>query len=114
MCATWQFVTIIDNSALSLGVEFNYIIAVKIYGIYFGRNNIIIHGGGSLGTRHCCDANQKSYYIVKAFLGTFRAGFWQTFGRFFGVNMRDGFNPNSNKNDALLERICVRVEQGVL
>lgn len=60
------------------------------------------------------ETNQKSYYIVKAFLGTFRAGFWQTFGRFFGVNMRDGFNPNSNKNDALLERICVRVEQGVL
>lgn len=60
------------------------------------------------------ETNQRSYYIVKAFLGTFRAGFWQTFGRFFGVNMRDGFHPNSNKNDALLERICVRVEQGVL
>lgn len=60
------------------------------------------------------ETNQKSYYIVKAFLGTFRAGFWQTFGRFFGVNMRDGFHPNSNKNDALLERICVRVEQGAL
>ena len=60
------------------------------------------------------ETNQRSYYIVKAFLGTFRAGFWQTFGRFFGVNMRDGFHPDSNKNDALLERICVRVEQGVL
>ena len=58
------------------------------------------------------ETNQRSYYIVKAFLGTFRAGFWQTFGRFFGVNMREGYHPESNKNDAMLERICVRVEQG--
>ena len=58
------------------------------------------------------ETNQRRYYIVKAFLGTFRAGFWQTFGRFFGVNMREGYHPESNKNDAMLERICVRVEQG--
>lgn len=58
------------------------------------------------------ETNQRSFYIVKAFLGTFRAGFWQTFGRFFGVNMREGYHPESNKNDAMIERICVRVEQG--
>ena len=60
------------------------------------------------------ETNQKSYYIIKAFMGTFRAGFWQTFGRFFGVNMKDGYSPNSNKKDAMLERICVRIEQGIL
>lgn len=60
------------------------------------------------------ETNQRSFYIVKAFLGTFRAGFWQTFGRFFGVNMREGFHPESNKNDAMIERICTRIEQGVL
>jgi hypothetical protein len=60
------------------------------------------------------ETNQKSYYIIKAFMGTFRAGFWQTFGRFFGVNMREGFHPESNKTDALIERICTRIEQGVL
>ena len=60
------------------------------------------------------ETNQKSYYIIKAFMGTFRAGFWQTFGRFFGVNMRDGYHPESNKYDAMLERICVGVEQGGL
>ena len=60
------------------------------------------------------ETNQKSYYIIKAFMGTFRAGFWQTFGRFFGVNMRDGYNPNSNRNDAMIERICVRIEQGII
>ena len=60
------------------------------------------------------ETNQRSYYIVKAFLGAFRAGFWQTFGRFFGVNMREGFHPDTNKNDAMIERICTRIEQGVL
>lgn len=60
------------------------------------------------------ETNQRSYFIVKAFMGAFRAGFWQTFGRFFGVNMREGFHPESNKNDALIERICVRIEQGSL
>lgn len=58
------------------------------------------------------ETNQKSYYIIKAFMGTFRAGFWQTFGRFFGVNMKDGYSPSSNRKDAMLERICVRIEQG--
>lgn len=60
------------------------------------------------------ETNQRSYFIVKAFLGTFRAGFWQTFGRFFGVNMRAGFHPDENKTDAMIERICVRIEQGSL
>ena len=60
------------------------------------------------------ETNQNSYNIVKAFLGTFRAGFWQTFGRFFGVSLKQGFHPSKNKEDAMIERICVRVEQGTL
>ena len=60
------------------------------------------------------ETNQNSYSIVKAFLGTFRAGFWQTFGRFFGANLKAGYHPEKNKEDAIIERICVRVEQGTL
>ena len=60
------------------------------------------------------ETNQSSYNIVKAFMGSFRAGFWQTFGRLFGVNMREGYHPNSDKTDAIIERICVRVEQGTI
>ena len=60
------------------------------------------------------ETNQSSYNIVKAFLGTFRAGFWHTFGRFFGVNMKTGYEPTKNKEDAMIERICIRIEQGTL
>ena len=48
------------------------------------------------------------------FLGTFRAGFWQTFGRFFGVNLKSGYDPDKNDDDAIIERVCVMVEQGML
>ncbi len=60
------------------------------------------------------ETNQSSYSIVKAFLGSFRAGFWQTFGRLFGVNMKSGFDPKKNKEDAIIERICIRIETGTL
>lgn len=60
------------------------------------------------------ETNQDSYSIVKAFLGTFRAGFWQTFGKFFGVSLKTGFHPGKDKDDAMIERICVQVEQGTL
>ena len=60
------------------------------------------------------ETNQTSYSIVKAFLGSFRAGFWQTFGRFFGVNMKNPYRPEQDKTDAMIERICVRIEQGTL
>ena len=60
------------------------------------------------------ETNQSSYSILKAFLGTFRAGVWQTFGRFFGVNLKSAYNPDNNKDDAIIERVCVLVEQGQL
>ena len=60
------------------------------------------------------ETEQSSYNIVKAFLGSFRATFWQTFGSFFGMNMKAGFHPESNREDALIERIAIQLEQGVL
>lgn len=60
------------------------------------------------------ETDQTSFNIVKAFLGSFRAGFWQTFGRFFGINMKSGFNPDKNKDDAMIDRIATLVEQGAL
>lgn len=60
------------------------------------------------------ETDQSSYGIVKAFLGTFRAGFWQTFGRFFGMNLKTGFNPSKNKEDAIIDRVATLIEQGAL
>ena len=60
------------------------------------------------------ETDQSSYSIVKAFLGSFRAGFWQTFGRFFGMNMKAGFHPEKNREDAIIERVATLIEQGAL
>ena len=60
------------------------------------------------------ETDQSSYSIVKAFLGSFRAGFWQTFGRFFGMNMKAGFKPDKNDEDAIIDRIATLIEQGAL
>ncbi|MBD5199786.1 MAG: DUF4294 domain-containing protein [Bacteroides sp.] len=60
------------------------------------------------------ETNQSSYNILKAFLGSFRAGFWQTFGRFFGVNLKSEYKPDRDRQDAIIERVCRAVEQGQL
>ena len=60
------------------------------------------------------ETDQSSFNIVKAFLGSFRAGFWQTFGRFFGMNMKAGFHPEKNEDDAMIDRIATLIEQGGL
>lgn len=60
------------------------------------------------------ETNQSSYNILKAFLGSFRAGFWQTFGRFFGVNLKTSYNPDKDRKDAIIERVATMVELGQL
>ena len=60
------------------------------------------------------ETDQSSYNIVKAFLGSFRASFWQTFGRVFGINMKAGFNPDKNEEDAIIDRVANLIEQGAL
>lgn len=60
------------------------------------------------------ETNQNSYSIIKAFLGSFRATFWQTFGRFFGVNLKGDFRPEKDRKDAIIERVACAVELGTL
>lgn len=60
------------------------------------------------------ETDQSSYQIVKAFLGNFRAAFWQGFGKLFGVSLRGKYQPQKNKDDAMMERIATQVEEGIL
>ena len=60
------------------------------------------------------ETNQSSYDIIKAFLGSFRAGFWQAFGKMFGVSLKGQYQPDKDSKDAIIERICIEVEQGTL
>jgi hypothetical protein len=58
------------------------------------------------------ECNQSSYDILKAFLGSFRAGFWNIFASIFGASLKSEWDPIGK--DALIERIVILVEEGAL
>ncbi|MDL2223883.1 DUF4294 domain-containing protein [Bacteroidales bacterium OttesenSCG-928-M06] len=58
------------------------------------------------------ECNQSSYEILKAFLGSFRAGFWNLFAGIFGASLKTEWDPEGK--DAAAERIVQMVEMGVL
>lgn len=60
------------------------------------------------------ETDQNGYDILKAFLGSFRATFWKGFGKIFGVNISDKYKPDSDRKDAIIERVATLVEQGQL
>lgn len=60
------------------------------------------------------ETSQTGYEIIKAFLGNFRAAFWQGFGKLFGVSLKGKYQPDKNREDAIIERICIGVEQGTI
>ena len=60
------------------------------------------------------ETNPSSYDIIRAFLGSFRAGFWQGFGKLFGVSLKADYNPSSDREDAIIERIACGVEEGTI
>ena len=60
------------------------------------------------------ETDQSGYEILKAFLGSFRATFWQGFGRLFGVSLKGSYSPSKDEKDAIIERVCIAVEQGEL
>lgn len=60
------------------------------------------------------ETNQTGYDILKAFLGSFRAAFWQGFGKLFGVSLKGKYQPDKNRQDAIIERVCIAVEEGTI
>jgi len=58
------------------------------------------------------ECNQSSYDLVKAFLGPFRAGFWNIFAGMFGASLKSTWDPAGQ--DADYERIVEMVEMGLL
>lgn len=52
------------------------------------------------------------YELVKAFMGPFKAGFYQTFAALFGASLKKQYDPMGD--DALTERVILMVESGQL
>lgn len=60
------------------------------------------------------ETGRTSYVLVDELRGKVRAGFYQTFARLFGYNLKAGYDPKHNKEDDLMERVVLSVEYGKL
>ena len=58
------------------------------------------------------ECNQSSYNLLKAYLGSFRAGFWNFFASMFGASLKSQYDPKGK--DKVTERVVVLVENGLL
>ena len=56
------------------------------------------------------ECNQSSYHLVGAFLGKFRASFWNVFAGMLGASLKAEYDPKGK--DAITERVVRLVERG--
>ncbi len=56
--------------------------------------------------------NQTSFELVKAFMGSFKANFYQTFAKLFGASLKKEYDPDGE--DEMVELIIFLVENGQL
>lgn len=56
------------------------------------------------------ECNTSSYNIVKALLGSFKAGVYNTFAGLFGNSLKAEYEPNGK--DAEIENIVLQIQQG--
>lgn len=58
------------------------------------------------------ECKSSSYELIQAYLGSFAAGFWQGFGKVFGVSLKQHWDPQGKDKD--MEKICFMVEYGMI
>ncbi len=58
------------------------------------------------------ECDESTYGIIKAFMGPFKAGFYQTFAAMFGASLKKEYDPEGV--DKMTERIIILVENGQL
>ena len=79
--------------------------ASKMKKLTFSQGKLLI----KLVDREC---NQSSFELVKAFMGPFKAGFYQTFAALFGASLKKQYEPEDE--DKLIEQVVTLVENGQL
>jgi hypothetical protein len=85
----------------------------RIYKQEYGRMSKLTLRQGMLLIRLVdreCDAT--GYELIKAYRGSFTAGFYQMFAKMFGASLKTEFG--SHEDDATIERIINLVESGQL
>ncbi len=58
------------------------------------------------------ECQTSSYELIRAYRGSFSAGFYQMFAKLFGADLKSKFG--TGRNDKIIERIIILVEAGQL
>ncbi|MBR3983857.1 MAG: DUF4294 domain-containing protein [Bacteroidaceae bacterium] len=58
------------------------------------------------------ECDQTGYELIRTFMGSFKASFYQAFAALFGASLKRGYDPDGD--DAEIEEIIYWVDQGVL
>lgn len=89
--------------AVEKGLKKQYTPRMKT--LTFSQGKLLI----KLVDREC---NQSSFQLVRAFMGPFKAGFYQTFAALFGASLKKEYHPDDE--DKMIERVATLVENGQL
>ena len=60
------------------------------------------------------ECNQTSYELIQAFIGGFKAKFYQAFAALFGASLKKEYDPEHNDEDAMIEEIIWMIDNDML
>lgn len=60
------------------------------------------------------ETGHTSYELVESLRGWFSANFWQGIAVLFDADLKSDFNPKTSADDAMIDEIVVRIENGEL
>ena len=60
------------------------------------------------------ECNQTSYELIQAFIGGFKARFYQAFAALFGATLKKEYDPEHNEEDAIIEEIIWMIDNDML
>ena len=60
------------------------------------------------------ECNQTSFDLIKAFIGGFKARFYQTFAAMFGASLKKEYDPEHDEEDAMIEEIIWMIDNDML
>ena len=60
------------------------------------------------------ECNQTSYELIQAFIGGFKAKFYQAFAALFGASLKKEYDPQNNDEDAMIEEIIWMIDNDML
>lgn len=58
--------------------------------------------------------NKTGFMIARELKGSFRAFFWNTIARSFGLNLKTEFKPEEIEEDKYIEEFCKMIELGII